>query len=349
MNDKEALKGLSCPRCGGMVPIPEGQAIVICPFCEMRSVVRGENGVRRYQVPTRVDRAGAEAAFTKFLGSNLAIAGSVRREAKLTEVLLMHLPFWATWGRALGWVLGRKKVGSGKHRHYEPREVKVMQEMTWNTAACEVGEFGVNQISLEGRPLEPFDANQLHHSGMVFEPTGSAVDALQQARVQFENAINHKADIDQVSQSFVRIVHQRQGLVYYPLWVLRYEYRGRTFQVVVDGFSGEALYGKAPGSLYFRAGALVGGMALGAFLSVDVAYLVVAGSSHSDDDTGGFAIAVFVAGLACMFFSYRRYRYGEHYEFRRRYAQFGGGSWRAALPDSISQVGDILKKLENFQ
>ena len=29
MPDKTALKGLNCPRCGGMVPIPEGQEIVI--------------------------------------------------------------------------------------------------------------------------------------------------------------------------------------------------------------------------------------------------------------------------------------------------------------------------------
>jgi hypothetical protein len=345
MNDKTALKGLSCPRCGGMVPIPEGQAIVICPFCEMRSVIRGENGIRRYQVPNQVDRPGAEAAFKKFLGNNMAIAGSVQREAKLTEVLLMHLPFWVTWGRALGWVLGRKKVGSGEHRHYEPREVKVTQEMTWNTAACEVGEFGVNQISLEKRPLEPFDADQLHHSGMVFEPTGSAIDALQQARGQFEKDVNQKADIDQVSQSFVRIVQQRQGLVYYPLWVLRYEYRGRTFQVVVDGFSGKVLYGKAPGNLYFRAASLVGGMALGAFLSIDVAYLVVSGG---DDDSFGFALAVFVVGLASMFFSYRRYRYGEHYEFRQSYAKMGSSGDAGAF-GALKQAGDLLDKLEVFR
>jgi len=345
MSQNEPLKGLSCPRCGGMITIPEGMAIVICPFCEMRSVVRGENGVRRYQVPTRVDRPAAEAAFRKFLGSNFAIAGSVKREAQLTEVILMHLPFWATWGRALGWVFGRKKVGSDKNRHYEPREVKVIQEMSWNSAACDVGEFGVTQVGLEGRPLEPFDADALHHTGMVFEPTTSAVEALQQGRQQFESAVNQKADLDQVGQTFVRILRQRQGLVYYPLWVVRYLYRGRTFQVVIDGFSGEPLYGKAPGNLYFRAGVLVGGMAAGAVLAVDIGYLALATSS-SEDDSFGFAVAVFVAGLALMYFSYRRYRYGEHYEFRKHFTNSPGGSWKNSMPDSVKQVSDVLNKLE---
>ena len=219
--------------------------------------------------------------------------------------------------------------------------------MTWNTAACEVGEFGVSQVNLEGRELEPFNADSLHKSGLVFEPTGSALDALEQARSEFEAGINRKANLDRVGQSFVRIIRNRQGLVYYPLWVIRYDYRGRVFQVVIDGYSGETLYGKAPGNLYFRAGVLVGGMALGSFLAIDVAYMVADFSSK--DDFLGAGIACFLGGLSVMLFAYRRYRYGEHYEYRRRYAQLGKSRWSIALPDPIRQVSDIVQKLERFQ
>jgi hypothetical protein len=347
MSEKDALKGLNCPRCGGTVAVPEGQAIVICPFCDLRSVVRGENGVRRYQVPNRIDRHKAEAAFQKFLGSNIAIAGSVKREAQLTEVILVHLPFWTTWGRALGWVLGRKKVRTDKTEHYVPKEVKVAQEMTWNNAACDVGEFGVTQVNLEGRPLEAFDADGLHQNGMVFEPTTSHGEALQQALNLFENGIVQKANLDQVGQTFVRILRQRQGLVYYPLWVLRYVYRKRTFQVVVDGYSGEILYGKAPGNLYFRAGVLVGGMAGGAFLAVDVGYLSL--DASNGDNSFWLSLVIFAAGLALMFVSYRRYRYGEHYEFRQRTSSLGSGTSSSKLPDTFQQVGEILNKLEKFR
>jgi uncharacterized Zn finger protein (UPF0148 family) len=68
------LQGLSCPRCGGMVAIPEGQAVVICPFCEQRSVVSGERGVRRYQIPLRATREQVLKAFQAFLSSNMAIS-----------------------------------------------------------------------------------------------------------------------------------------------------------------------------------------------------------------------------------------------------------------------------------
>jgi hypothetical protein len=331
-----------------MVAIPEGQEIVICPFCDMRSVVRGEAGVRRYQVPQRVDRAQAETAFRGFLG-NWAIARSVPREAKITEAFVTHLPFWATWGRVLAYVFGVEIHRDDKSTRRTPKEKKILQDMTWNGAACDVGEFGVTAINLEGRELEAYSSDELHHSGMVFEPTNSSLEALEQSQVFFDNQVRQKAGLDEVSQSFVRIIRPRQGLVFYPLWVLRYMYRGRVFQVVVDGFSGEVLYGKAPGNVFYRAAALVGGMAAGSFVSIDVAYLLASGSSNSDSSGGG-ALAAFVAGLAIMFFAFRTYRYGEHYEYRRKVpGMSGGGLFSLGSGGSgVGQAINVLRALERM-
>lgn len=345
MSAKEALTGLNCPRCGGIVPIPEGQAIVICPFCQQRSVVRGENGVRRYQVPNRIDRAAAEKTFRQFLG-NWAIAGSVKREAQLSEVFLMHLPFWATWGRVLGWVFGQEYEGSGKNRRLVPKENKVTQDMSWNGVACDVGEFGVSQINLEGRPLEPFNSQALHNSGMVFEPTGASAQALEQSRIFFENQVVSKSGIDKISQSAVHIVRPRQGLVYYPMWVMRYTYRNRGFQVVVDGYSGELLYGKAPGNVFYRSAVLVGGMAVGAFVAVDLGGSSLMLLESDSDNAWVVPVALFVGGLAMMYFAFRTYRYGEHYEYRRKVS--GLSNPMAGIPNSAREIGNIIKQLERL-
>jgi hypothetical protein len=149
--------------------------------------------------------------------------------------------------------------------------------------------------------------------------------------------------VERVSQSFVRIIRPRQGLVFYPLWVIRYAYRGRDFQVVVDAFSGEVLYGKAPGNVYYRAAMLVGGMAAGAFVTVDLGGLALQGNNRS----GEFGIFLAIAGVALMYFSFRRYRYGEHYEFRRRFAGHSGAGLQ--IPDSARQVIDVIRSMENFR
>lgn len=319
MADK-ILKGLTCGNCGGMVPIPEGQAIVKCPYCEMRSLVKGDRGVRRYQIPRTIDRAQALGASKKFLQGKIQVARNAASTSKIIEAFIAYLPFWARWARVLGWIFGKEKVGSGDNERYEPRELKIAEDMDWTGVALDAGEFGVESVSLANRPLEPFNPNELHSSGMVFEPVNSSTEAVERAEANIKARVRSMADLDQVSQTFVEFVNKRLGLIYYPLWVVRYLYKGRAFQIVVDAFNGEVLYGKAPGSTFFRSLALVGGMAVGAFLAIDIgAALAYAGLLSGDDDGLGLlavAGAVFMAGIGIMIWGYRSFRYGEHYEYR---------------------------------
>jgi hypothetical protein len=213
-----------------------------------------------------------------------------------------------------------KRRRSGKRTHYEPHEVKVAEDMTWTGAACDVGEFGVEQIPLKSQPLEPFDAEGLHATGLVFEPVGSVSDARSAATQDFDKRVRALAGLTRINQVFLRLVRQRMGVVYYPLWVMRYLYRERAFQVVVDGYSGQILYGKAPGSTFYRAAVLVGGMALGSIIAVDGAALAlyVASQARGDAALGLAAGGVFAigAGVALMRKAYRAFRYGEQVEYR---------------------------------
>ena len=320
MSDKEALHGLACPSCGGMVPIPEGETIVRCPHCDMRSMVRGERGLLRYQLPLRVDRHQAEKAVQRFLSGNRAIASQAAKRYKITEAFVAYLPFWLNWSRVISWVFGEKKVGSGNDTRYEPREVKVSEEMYWTGAAADVAEFGVDWVSLNTADLEPFDAEKLHATGMVFEPMGSLSEARSAGEKDFRGRVMEKANLDRISQVFIRFLNHRMGLVYYPLWVMRYIYRGRTYQVVVDGVLNKILYGKAPGNTFYRATLLVGGMALGAFLVVDISSLLIwfAIQGEGDDVFALLLIGLGLAGLGLriMFGAYRHFRHGEEFEFR---------------------------------
>lgn len=361
-----ALHGLACPRCGGMVDIPEGQAIVVCPYCDLRSAVSAENdpgweddgnpgvGVRRYQAPLRVSREAAEDSYRRFLSSNFSIARDCARRSTLSEAFLVHIPFWAAWGRGVAWAFGQERVGSGDKKRYEPRERKFVRELTWNGPACEMGEFGVREVGLGAAPLEAFQSDALHRSGMVFEPVGSARETLEAARKEFEEQARRKVKLDRTSQVYTRIVRPRLGLVYYPMWVMRYLYNGRSFQVVVDGCDGQVLYGKAPGSLTFRAAALVAGMAAGALVGVDGAALLAVLGANSDDGEGilGGALLALVIGLGIMWAAYRKYRHGEHYEHHRFKGKGGGGLASLEnfdLPASAAEFRKAARELRKLR
>ncbi len=166
---------------------------------------------------------------------------------------------------------------------------------------------------------------------------GSRSDAEQSAETDFQDRVRELAQLDRVAQVFMRTTRRLMGLVYYPLWVMRYLYRGRVFQVVVDGYSGKVLYGKAPGDTLYRAAMLVGGMALGAILMVDGSALILNIALRSDDggDVLWLLLGSLTLGVLLMRTAYRRFRYGEQFEYRgphglrRRIRDRVGGVWRA--------------------
>jgi hypothetical protein len=311
----------------------------------MRSLVRGDRAVRRYQVSARITQDQALAALSGFFGK-MSVARDARTKSQVTEAFLVHLPFWTLWARALGWAFGQKRVGSGKSSHYEPREVRLASDMVWAGAACDVAEFGVTNVELTNQTVEPFDSEHLHASGMVFEPTGSVAEAEEAAQATFDETARSMAGLDRLNQLWMRYVNRRFGLVYYPLWALRYSYRNRSFQVVVDAFTGKVLYGKAPGSTLFRAGALSLGMALGAFLIVDVPvlFLRLIGNSNNNSSASCFIpLAAILGGIAAMSFAYRSFRYGEQVEVN----SFKPGRGKTKGDSSTSStVKSIAKSLE---
>jgi hypothetical protein len=286
----------------------------------------------------------------RFFTSSMAIARNLAQQAQLEETILVYLPFWTVWGRVAAWAFGQEKVGSGDRARYEPREVRVVQEMSWNGAAADVGEFGVNQIPLTNQELDPFNAEALHAKGLVFEPVGSFVEALQVAEHHFHDQVQSKVGLDKLSQLFLRLFRHRTALVYYPLWVMRYLHRGRAYQVVVDGYSGNVLYGKAPGNTMYRAARLVAGMAAGAFIAIDLAAtLLYLGVSSGDDDATGIlvaALALFAGGMALMYTSYRAFRYGEQYEYR----QAGKKGLKLSEIPGLSELSGIteVKEIEKW-
>jgi hypothetical protein len=86
---------------------------------------------------------------------------------------------------------------------------------------------------------------------------------------------------------------------------------------------------------------------------VDVAYFaaLTSDSSHSSsDNSGAFALAVLVAGLAVMYLSFRTYRYGEHYEYKRKLpGMSSGGMFNMQMPGSAKGILNVVRTLEKLQ
>jgi hypothetical protein len=332
---KELTRGLNCPSCGGTVPVPEGVRIVVCPFCDQRSLVQGDQGVRRWQVPRAIGREAAiSSAKGFFLG--LSKAFDLRRSAHICEVFGVYLPYWRVSSFVSGWMFGRVRVTRDSTK---PVELEIAEAMHWTDAAVDVSEFGVHRVAVHQQDLEPVDLDRLYTEAMVFEPTESRTEALAEAERHFRHRCSVKSKLDVTYFERLHLLRTQLSLVYYPLWVVRYEYHSRSYQVVVDGAKGQVLYGKAPGNILFRAAALVAGMAVGNFILVNGTLLVLRVLSDADDELG-LAVLPIIAGAGLILAGYRAFRYGGEVEQTQK------GAEKAALtvkPSVVEQLSEMIK------
>jgi len=342
-NPEASAFGLACPNCQGRLHIPEGVRIIRCPFCDLRSLVRGDRGVRRYQVARSLDRDGALARARGFL-RGLDRAPGLSRKAEFSDLFVVYLPFWSEWAEVAAWFFGKKRVGSGKNRRLVPKEVRLVGTRAWNQAACDVQEFGVSDVPLAGHALQAFEAEALHDDGMVFEPVTAAGAAWAESAASIDGEVHREAGLDVIASERIERLGSRRTLVYFPLWVARYTYRQRAYQIVLDGTNGKVLYGKAPGNVWFRAAVLVSGFALGALLLVDgtaLAGRLVLGSEDSDSIL--ILLVPIALGGALMLTAYRRFRFGELLEHRVSSRRRRGGS--ESLEDAWRVWGELSRDL----
>jgi hypothetical protein len=308
----------------------------------MRSLVQGDRGIRRWQVTNKVDRERAlEAVRGSFSGMNKA--RDLKREAKIGELFLAYLPYWQVKAFVAGWIFGRVKSGKDSTK---PVEIEVMEDMQWVDAATDVSEFGVHQVSVAHKQLEPYDAEILHAEGMVFEPVESRSEALDEARMHFTHRARSKRSLKKKYFERFHLLRRRQTIVYYPLWVARYQYKKRSYQVVVDGVGGEVLYGKAPGNIFYRAIMLVVGMAAGTFILVNGTILAGTAAAASDDGEAFGLLCLPVAiGFGLIALGWRRFRYGEEVETMQKGAKKADlgkrGSGGGLLPGGLRMLEEF--------
>ncbi|HSL19740.1 MAG TPA: hypothetical protein VLB51_17675 [Methylomirabilota bacterium] len=306
------LTGLSCASCGGTVDVAEGRTNVECRFCGTPQAVVGERGVVRLMVLDRVERRQATEAVRDWLGRGIRKDPALRREAKLEEAFLAWFPFVRARLDAIGWVLGtrseRRKRGNRSETVTVPVERAVEREVDLTVPAADMAEFGVHRVSLAGDEILPLDEEALRSRGMVFRPSRSLEEMAGRLRERALEEARRGAGLDRVTFSWLTSVRRRVGLVFYPLWVVRYGFRGRTYQVLVDAEDGSLAYGKAPGNHLYRAACLVAACAGAAFVGtsllqhLDVLF-------RSDNALQALAmVGLVLAGT--VYWGYRQFRHG---------------------------------------
>lgn len=309
---EKVIKGITCPACSGELDIKEGLRSFNCKYCGTLLVVKGESGTLKFYVPRKLKKEDAIAKAFDWLDKGMSKAKGLRANARIEDAFLVFIPYWRVKADVVGWIFGQEKrtsTSNGKTTtYYVDVERKIQNSFDRTYSACDVAELGVKKINLTGDTILPVDFESLQREGMMFNIIASEKEAFDYAKNNFASEARSAVNLYNVTFEHYDLVRENIGIVYYPLWVIRYSFENRTYQVIVDGEDGSICYGKAPGNNLYRAIMGILGTGAGMFLTTFFGLFLL----FEVDEKFPFIAFIISFGLGCFLISrgYKKFRYG---------------------------------------
>jgi hypothetical protein len=240
-------KEISCSHCGAPLPVQPGEILITCNYCGFTSVVdTGKAFEFEHSLILNATTAGKVFEILKGWMKNSFIAPKdLSKKANLTEQNLVYLPFWVVSGEATSHYKGIfERVAPAIEK-----EGDITNHYDWLVLARTQSDFPTRSYHLAFEGKIPFEATKIEKNAKVLNSELTSQDAAQRAHDEISNLHQYLAKdrVDKIVD--IKTDFQISGTYYLhtPIWFLAYDYKGKRFQVIMDGASEQIVTGGLPG------------------------------------------------------------------------------------------------------
>jgi hypothetical protein len=239
-------EGIRCSHCGAPVEFTPGEIIATCKYCGFTTVVEtGQAFTFEHSLLlNKYDETQIETPIRDWMHSGFLKPSDLAKKAKITEKSLVYLPFWVVSVEA-------KSTYKGIFERITPAIVKegtVEKEYNWLVLAREATEFPTREydVPLDGKM--PYDFRRIEGFAKVLNSEIDRDEALNLAKQQI--AAHHRfllqQDVDKIVEMKTDFNVKQAVYLHAPIWFIKYEYRGTSYQLLIDGATGTVVKSEIP-------------------------------------------------------------------------------------------------------
>ena len=242
------VQQISCPHCGAPIDFKPGEILATCKYCGYTVVIEtGQTFTFEHSmILNKFDLQTIEEPVRGWMTSGFLKPGDLVKRSKVTEKNLVYLPFWVI-------SIEVSSTYKGIFERLTPavmKEGKIEKQYDWLILARKASEFPTREYEL---PLEgkiPYDFRKVEGFAKVLNSEIDKTDALEIAKQEIDG--QHKfllsEDVDGIIE--FKSDYKINQIVYLhaPIWFTKYEYKGRIYQLLLDGAAGNAIKGDMPTS-----------------------------------------------------------------------------------------------------
>lgn len=237
---------IKCSHCGAPIAFQPGEILATCKYCGYTIVIEtGQTFTFEHSILlNKYDQTQIEEPIRNWMRGGFLKPGDLAKKAKLTEKDLTYLPFWVVSVEATS-------TYKGVFERITPavvKEGKIAKDYEWLVLARKASEFPTREynVPLEGKI--PFDFRKVEAFAHVLNSEIDKMEAEEQARQEIDE--NHRflaqQEIDKVVDFKTEIKIEETVYLHAPIWFIKYEYKGKTYSLILDGATGTAIRGDIP-------------------------------------------------------------------------------------------------------
>jgi len=239
---------ISCSHCGAPIPFEPGEILATCKYCGFTVAIEtGKDFTFEHSVMlNRFDQTQVEQPIRDWMSSGFLKPSDLGRKSKIIEKNLTYLPFWVVSVEA-------KSSYKGVFERIAPaivKEGKIEKEYDWLVLARKATEFPTREYDVPLQGKIPYDFRRIESFAKVLNSEISQDDALELAKEQIEE--NHRyllrEDVDRIVDLKTEFDVEQVVYLHAPVWFVKYEYKGKLYQMLVDGATGAVIKGDIPSS-----------------------------------------------------------------------------------------------------
>jgi hypothetical protein len=241
-------EGIRCSHCGAPVEFTPGEIVATCKYCGFTTVVETGQAFNfeHSLLLNRYDETQIEEYIRDWMRSGFMKPSDLAKKSKIIEKNLVYLPFWVVSIEA-------KTTYKGVFERIAPpivKEGKIQKEYNWLVLAREAAGFPTREydVPLEGKV--PYDFRKIEGFAKVLNSEIGREEALELAKQQIEAHHRYllKQDVDKIIEIHTELNVEQAVYLHAPVWFVKYEYKGKTYHLILDGAAGMALKGDIPSS-----------------------------------------------------------------------------------------------------
>lgn len=242
----QIVSEIRCENCGAPLSIQPGELLSTCRYCGYTMVVGASAAfqLEHSMITNNFDPTRITGQLQNWMRTGFMKPGDLAKKSKITMLELRYLPFWIVRLKASSTYEGvMERMGPSS-----PTKGTIEDVYDWLVLGRRGTGFPTRDYQIPVAGKIPFDYAKVESYAKFLNSELSADDAIKQAKDEVDDLQQFRArkDADRITSFKTDFDVQPPTYVHSPLWFGEYEYKGRSYNAMIDGSSGEVLRADIP-------------------------------------------------------------------------------------------------------